>query len=155
MRRTAPGASGESRPGLSASESSEYSNCLSCQNFDSADLGEIGRASSELDSDGSGAACGDGEGFGDSDIFSARGGKNIEVRQHRRVVDQDVEFPFSGGGPVNFRKVESYSVVSAGRQIGNGVGKVLEALGLIDRLRSRKTLYEASEFVLAVQLRVA
>src|SRR6202035_4750077 len=67
----------------------------------------------------------------------AGGGEDVEAGQHLGAVDEDVEGPRPGRGPVCLGEVEPDGVAGARGQAGDGVGEVAVAVVLVDRLRRR------------------
>src|ERR1700722_636036 len=106
----------------------------SCRrDLDAVDLGVV-LDGDELDGDRAGAARRRGERLGDRLELPAGGGEDVEVGQHLRPVDEDVEDARPGGGPVLLGEVEADVVAGPGGEAGDGVGEVAVAVVLVDRL---------------------
>ena len=58
--------------------------------------------------------------------------EHVEVGQHLRAVDLDVEQPLPAAVPVDLGEVQPQRVGRPRRQAGQGVGEVAVALGLVD-----------------------
>src|ERR1700733_8392916 len=104
------------------------------RDFDAVDLGVV-LDGDELDGDRPAAAGGSGERLGDRLELAAGGGEDVEVGQDLAAVDEDVEGPRPGGGPVLLGEVEPHRVAGPRCQPGDGVGEVAVAVVLVDRLR--------------------
>src|ERR1700691_5704118 len=73
-------------------------------NLNGTDLGKVGWSRSELDSD-----LIIGYGDGESLVDRRQGGTcccdDVEIREHGRAVDRDIEDALAGCGPIDFRKL--------------------------------------------------
>jgi len=74
--------------------------------LDSVDLWVVGGADRELNVDLTAAVCRRGERFDDGHVLTAGGGEDIEVGQHLRAVDQDIELPVAHGGKICLREMQ-------------------------------------------------
>src|SRR5579885_3484673 len=105
------------------------------QDLNATDLGVI-RDGGKLDDDlPTGGGCGR-ELLHDRLIRSSRRSDNVEVGQNLLPIDRDIENALAGAAPEELGLVQAHRVGSARAQIGEGVGKVAIAFGLINRLGS-------------------
>src|SRR5262249_21204607 len=93
------------------------------QDFNAAYLGIV-LDRGELNRDLAAAVCVRGELFDHGNILAACGGEDVEVAQHLRAIDRDIEESCPRTVPVDLGKVQSRGIRSSRREVGNGVGEV-------------------------------
>lgn len=98
-------------------------------NLDGADLWQVGRARSELNSDLT-IRHGDGESLADSSQRSPSRGNDVKVGQDLRTVDRDIKNAFPRGGPVDLGELQSDSVAAV--RDGKLIGELSVALCLVE-----------------------
>src|SRR5260370_38541169 len=70
-------------------------------------------------------------------IFGPGRGNNVEVGQHLRSVDQNVEHALPRRAPEKISEVQPHGVRSSGIETRNAVSKVAESFALVNRLGRR------------------
>src|SRR5439155_23775919 len=85
------------------------------------------------DADDAAAAGGGGELLDDGPMSAPCRGVDVEVAEHRGVVDGRVEDALAGRLPVELREVQAHRVADVWRGGGHGGGEVAMTLGGVDR----------------------
>lgn len=89
----------------------------------------------ELDRDRATSVGGNGELLNHGFIGSASRRHDIEVAQHLRPIDADIEGAPTRGGEEGLRLVQTHQVGAASGQFRNGIAEIAIALALVNRLR--------------------